>query len=234
MPKFKYTARDKYGVVREDVIYAPDAGAAQIELEKRGFKEIKLQMVSGKGINLSLNLFKPKVKEKDLAIFTRQLGAMINAGVGIAEALEILAEQIPNKTLAETLKKVKEDVVAGMSLSKAMAKYKNVFPDFLVNLIEAAEESGNLDVILQRATVYYEKIAAIKRKIVSAAWYPAMVVIIAVIIVFGILTFIVPTFAKLYANLGGDLPFLTQLLIDASNFLQSNMLYIIGGIIGLI
>ncbi|WP_456393467.1 type II secretion system F family protein [Persephonella sp.] len=232
MPKFKYTARDKYGVVREDVIYAPDAGAAQMELEKRGFEEIKLQLVEAK--KFSIDLFKPKVKEKDLAIFTRQLGAMINAGVGIAEALEILAEQMPNKTLAETLKKVKEDVVAGMSLSKAMAKHKNVFPDFLVNLIEAAEESGNLDVILQRATVYYEKIAAIKRKIVSASWYPAMVVIIAVVIVFGILTFIVPTFAKLYANLGGELPFLTRILIDASNFLQSNMLYIIGGLIGLV
>jgi len=234
MPKFKYTARDKYGVVREDVIYAPDAGAAQIELEKRGFKEIRLQMTGGKELNISLNLFKPKVKEKDLAIFTRQLGAMINAGVGIAEALEILAEQIPNKTLAETLKKVKEDVVAGMSLSKAMAKHKKVFPDFLVNLIEAAEESGNLDVILQRATTYYEKIAAIKRKIVSASWYPAMVVIIALIIVFGILTFIVPTFAKLYENLGGELPFLTQILIDASDFLKGNMIYIIGGTIGFV
>ena len=232
MPKFKYTARDKYGVVREDVIYAPDAGAAQMELEKRGFEEIKLQLVEAK--KFSIDLFKPKVKEKDLAIFTRQLGAMINAGVGIAEALEILAEQMPNKTLAETLKKVKEDVVAGMSLSKAMAKHKNVFPDFLVNLIESAEESGNLDVILQRATQYYEKIAAIKRKILSAAWYPAMVIIIATLIVLGILTFVVPTFAEIYQSMGSQLPFVTQLLIDISNTLKSNILYIIGGIIGIV
>jgi len=232
MPKFKYVARDKYGVLREDVIYAPDAGAAQMELEKRGFEEVKLQIVEAK--KFSLDLFKPKVKERDLAIFTRQLGAMINAGVGIAEALEILSEQMPNKTLAEALKKVKEDVVAGMSLSKAMAKHKNVFPEFLVNLIESAEESGNLDIILQRATQYYEKIAAIKRKIVSASWYPAMVVVIATVIVFGILTFIVPTFANLYSSLGGELPFLTQLLIDASNMLQSNLLYIIGSVIGLV
>ncbi|WP_456463781.1 type II secretion system F family protein [Persephonella sp.] len=234
MPKFKYVARDKYGVVREDVIYAPDAGAAQMELEKRGFEEIKLQIAPAKQLSLELNIFKPKVKEKDLAIFTRQLGAMINAGVGIAESLEILSEQIPNKTLAETLKKVKEDVVAGMSLSKAMAKHPKVFPEFLVNLIEAAEESGNLDVILQRATEYYEKIAAIKRKIVSASWYPAMVVVIATVIVLGILTFIVPTFANLYASMGGQLPFLTQLLIDASNLVKNNILYIIIGLIGLV
>lgn len=234
MPKFKYVARDKYGVVREDVIYAPDAGAAQMELEKRGFEEIKLQIAPAKQLNLEINIFKPKVKEKDLALFTRQLGAMINAGVGIAESLEILSEQMPNKTLAETLKKVKEDVVAGMSLSKAMAKHPKVFPEFLVNLIEAAEESGNLDVILQRATNYYEKIAAIKRKIVSASWYPAMVVVIATVIVLGILTFIVPTFANLYASMGGQLPFLTQLLIDASNLVKSNILYIIVGLIGLV
>ena len=234
MPKFKYVARDRYGVVREDVIYAPDAGAAQMELEKRGFEEIKLQIAPVKQLSLEINILKPKVKEKDLALFTRQLGAMINAGVGIAESLEILSEQIPNKTLAETLKKVKEDVIAGMSLSKAMAKHTKVFPEFLVNLIEAAEESGNLDIILQRATTYYEKIAAIKRKIVSASWYPAMVVVIATVIVLGILTFIVPTFANLYASMGGQLPFLTQLLIDASNLVKSNILYIIIGLIGLV
>ncbi|WP_457639760.1 type II secretion system F family protein, partial [Persephonella sp.] len=232
MPKFRYVARDKYGVTREDIIYAPDAGAAQMELEKRGFADIKLQIVEAK--KLSIDLFKPKVKEKDLALFTRQLGAMIAAGVGIAESLEILAEQMPNKTLREALKKVKEDVVAGMSLSKAMAKHPKVFPEFLVNLIESAEESGNLDVILQRATQYYEKIAAIKRKIVSASWYPAMVVVIAVVIVLGILTFIVPTFAQLYSSMGGELPFLTQVLIASSDFVKGNILYIIGGIILLV
>ncbi|WP_457642668.1 type II secretion system F family protein [Persephonella sp.] len=231
MPKFRYVARDKYGVTREDIIYAPDAGAAQMELEKRGFADIKLQIVEAK--KLSIDLFKPKVKEKDLALFTRQLGAMIAAGVGIAESLEILAEQMPNKTLREALKKVKEDVVAGMSLSKAMAKHPKVFPEFLVNLIESAEESGNLDVILQRATQYYEKIAAIKRKIISASWYPAMVIIIATLIVLGILTFVVPTFAEIYASMGSQLPFLTQLLIDTSNFIKGNILYIIGGLIGL-
>ncbi|MBK3333048.1 type II secretion system F family protein [Persephonella atlantica] len=234
MPKFKYVARDKYGVVREDVIYAPDAGAAQMELEKKGFEEIKLQIAPSRELKFDIDILKPKVKEKDLALFTRQLGAMISAGVGIAEALEILAEQMPNKTLAKALKEVQQDVVSGMSLSKAMAKHRKVFPEFLVNLIESAEESGNLDVILQRATTYYEKIAAIKRKIVSASWYPAMVVVIATVIVLGILTFIVPTFAQLYSSMGGELPFLTQMLIDASNFVKSNILFIIGGIFGLV
>ncbi|WP_457641012.1 type II secretion system F family protein [Persephonella sp.] len=228
MPKFIYTARDKYGVLKKDTIFASDVGAAEAELAKRGYHILKIEMAPKKEV--SIDLFKPKVKEKDLAIFTRQLGAMISAGVGIAEALEILSEQIPNKTLAGALKSVKEDVMAGMSLAKAMEKHKKAFPEFLVNLIAAAEESGNLDIVLKRATVYYEKIAAIKRKLISASWYPAMVVVIATVIVLGILTFIVPTFAQLYKGMGSELPFLTQFLIDASNFVKSNILFIFAGL----
>ncbi|ACO04187.1 MAG TPA: type II secretion system F family protein [Persephonella sp.] len=231
MPKFIYTARDKYGVLKKDTIYASDVGAAETELTKQGYQIIRIELAPKKEI--SIDIFKPKVKEKDLAIFTRQLGAMISAGVGIAEALEILSEQIPNKTLADALKSVKEDVMAGMSLAKAMEKHPKAFPEFLVNLTAAAEESGNLDVILKRATVYYEKIAAIKRKLISASWYPAMVVVIATVIVLGILTFIVPTFAQLYKGMGSELPFLTQFLIDASNFVKANILYIFAGIFGL-
>ncbi|WP_456399518.1 type II secretion system F family protein [Persephonella sp.] len=231
MPKFVYTARDKFGVLKKDTIYAPDVGAAESELTKQGYQILKIELAPKKEV--SFDLFKPKVKEKDLAIFTRQLGAMISAGVGIAEALEILSEQIPNKTLADALKSVKEDVMAGMSLAKAMEKHPKAFPEFLVNLTAAAEESGNLDVILQRATTYYEKIAAIKRKLISASWYPAMVVVIATVIVLGILTFIVPTFAQLYKGMGSELPFLTQFLIDASDFVKSNILIIFGGLFGL-
>jgi len=114
-----------------------------------------------------------------LAIFARQLVAIIGAGIGIAQALEILSEQMPNPSLREALLKVKDDVVTGMSLSKAMQKHPKKFPPFLINLIAAAEESGKLDEILKRATIYYEKLAAIRRKIISASWYPAAVVIIA-------------------------------------------------------
>jgi type IV pilus assembly protein PilC len=122
---------------------------------------------------------------------------------------------------------VRDDVLSGKSLSKAMEKFPNVFPTFLVNLIASAEESGNLDIVLQRATTYYEKIAAIKRKLISASWYPTAVLVIATLIVIGILTFIVPTFAQMYAGMGASLPFLTQMLIDISNNLRTNALYII-------
>jgi len=228
MAKFKYIARDPSGKLVKDTIVAPDAIKAREDLEKKGYKILKLEAVSGKKIG---GLFSPKVKEGDLALFSRQLGAMISAGVGLAEALDILAEQMPNKTLAAALKEVKEDVTAGMPFHKALAKHPKVFPTFFVNLMAAAEESGNMDVMLQRATVYYEKIAMLKRKLVSASWYPAMVVVISTVIVTGILVFIVPSFAQLYASLGGELPFLTQMLINASHSLKNNLLIIIATVI---
>jgi len=226
MPKFKYEVRDKFGVKKKGTIFAETPQEAEELLKNRGFKDIKIKLSKRKE-KKEILLFNPKVKEKDLAIFTRQLGVMISAGIGIADALEILAKQFPNPTLTEALRKVQKDVMTGMALSKAMKKHPKVFPKFLVSLIVSAEESGNLDIVLQRATVYYEKITAIKKKIVSASWYPTAVLIIAILIVLGILAFIVPTFAKMYAGIGAQLPILTQILINLSNFVRGNFLYII-------
>lgn len=228
--KIKYTARDKYGIKRSGVIEALSVEEAENILKNQGFIDINfgIQSVKDKTTQKSggISLFKKKVKEQDLAIFTRQLGAMIGAGIGIVQALEILAEQIPNPTLKEALLKTKDDVLTGVSLSKAMEKHKKVFPSFLINLIAAAEESGKLDETLKRATIYYEKLAAIKGKIKSASWYPTAVLVIATLIVLGLLTFVVPTFAEIYSSMGGELPFLTQVLINISNNLKANILFI--------
>jgi Type II secretory pathway, component PulF len=231
MATFTYEGRDKFGIKKTGTITAGSIEEAEDILKNQGFVDVKIKVKSikekEKSKGGSKSLFKKKVKEEDLAIFTRQLGAMIGAGIGIAQALEILSEQMPNPSLKEALLKVKDDVVTGMSLSKAMQKHPKVFPFFLVNLIAAAEESGKLDEILKRATIYYEKLAAIKRKIKSASWYPTAVVVIATLIVLGLLTFVVPTFAEIYASFGGELPAPTQILINISNTLKSNILFVI-------
>ncbi len=232
MTTFTYEGRDKFGIkktVTETAGSIEDAGDI---IKNQGFVDVKIKLKSIKNKEKSKggskSIFKKKVKEEDLAIFARQLGSMIGAGIGIAQALEILSEQIPNPSLREALLKVKDDVVAGTSLSKAMQKHPKVFPSFLVNLIAAAEESGKLDEILKRATLYYEKLASIKRKIISASWYPTAVVVIATLIVLGLLTFVVPTFGEIYASFGGELPAPTQILINISNILKGNILSVIG------
>jgi len=238
--KVKYVARDKFGIKKSGVIEASTIEEAESILKNQGLIDIQINVKtvkekSGKEASSGgITLFKKKVKDEDLALFTRQLGAMIGAGVGIVQALEILAEQLPNPTLKETLLKVRNDVSTGMSLAKAMAKHPKVFPTFLVNLIASAEESGKLDETLKRATIYYEKLASIKGKIKSAAWYPTAVLVIATLIVLGLLTFVVPTFAEIYSSMGGELPFLTQVLINISNNLKANILFIIGFIVFLL
>jgi type IV pilus assembly protein PilC len=232
--KILYEARDKYGIKKVGIVEASSLEEAEDILKKQGLTVVSLKVQSLEEKQKKRIFFKKKVREEDLAIFTRQLGAMIGAGIGIAQALEILSEQMPNPSLREALVKVRDDVTTGLSLSKAMQKHPKVFPPFLVNLIAAAEESGKLDEILNRATLYYEKLASIRRKIISASWYPAAVVIIATLIVLGLLTFVVPTFGEIYASFDGTLPTPTQMLINISNTLKSNILFIIGFFIALV
>jgi type IV pilus assembly protein PilC len=238
MATFIYEGRDKFGVKKIGNITAESIEKAEDILKNQGFVDVKIKLKSLKekqeSKDGSKSIFKKKVKEEDLAIFSRQLGSMIGAGIGIAQALEILSEQMPNPSLKEALVKVKDDVLTGTSLSKAMQKHPKVFPYFLVNLVAAAEESGKLDEILKRATLYYEKLASIKRKIKSASWYPTAVVVIATLIVLGLLTFIVPTFGEIYASFGGELPAPTQILINISNIIKSKILFVIGFFIALI
>jgi type IV pilus assembly protein PilC len=238
MTTFTYEGRDKFGVKKTGTITAESIGEVEDILRNQGFVDIRIKLKSLKekqeSKGGSKSKFKKKVKEEDLAIFSRQLGSMIGAGIGIAQALEILSEQMPNPSLKEALVKVKDDVLTGMSLSKAMQKHPKVFPYFLVNLVAAAEESGKLDEILKRATLYYEKLASIKRKIKSASWYPTAVVVIATLIVLGLLTFVVPTFGEIYASFGGELPAPTQILINISNIIKSKILFVIAFFIALI
>lgn len=237
MAKFSYTARDTYGFIKKGELEANSIQEAEEILAGQGFKDIKVTLKGfGKQIKSTearggIKLFKKKVSERDLALFSRQFGAMLSAGISISTSLEILSEQMPNKSLQDSLRKIREDVLSGNSLAKSMSKFKDVFPEFMINLFAAAEESGKLDDILKRSTVYYEKIAMIKGKIKSASWYPIAVIVIATLIVSGILTFIVPTFAEIYGSMGGELPFLTQILINISISIKKNILYIIGLIV---
>jgi type IV pilus assembly protein PilC len=156
---------------------------------------------------------------------------MINAGLSVVDALDIIAEQLPNRRLSEAAKDVSAKVREGMSISSAMQMHPRVFPEFVVNLVKVGEETGGLDVSLLKAAEYYEKIAMIKSKIKSASFYPTFVVVVATAIVSGILYFLVPTFAQIYQGLGGELPLPTQMLIAASNALRNSLPTIIASIV---
>ncbi len=236
MPRYKVKAYTEDGDLVEDVMEAPSFNDLIDMVREKGLhfitadeiaealpKEEKKEEVKRRGFSLF-----GRVRDRDIALFCRQLGAMVNAGVGIIDALDIVAEQMPNKKLAEAVAQVAKDVSEGMSLSDAMAKRPDVFPELVINLVEVGEETGELDRALLRASEYYEKLAMIKSKIKSASFYPVFVLVIATVIVTGILYFLVPTFANIYASFGGSLPLPTQVLINLSNALRNNILYIVG------
>ena len=235
MPKFKYKAYTQEGVLVEETAEAPTMQELVNELKSRNYTVVEVESLTQeakpkgtKGVKKKKVLF-GGVSDRDMSLMCRQLGALVKAGVGIVEAIEIVAEQMPNPILGNALENVAKMVSEGSSITNAMSKHRKVFPDFVINLVAVGEETGNLDTSLMRASEYYEKIAMIKSKIKSASFYPVFVVVVATVIVTGILYFLVPIFAEIYASFGAALPLPTQMLINASNFLKANILQILGG-----
>ena len=237
MPRYKVRAYTEEGNIVEDIIEASTFNDLIEKVRERGLHFVNADEVveetplkKDEVRKRSFTLF-GRVGDRDISLFCRQLGAMVSAGVGIIDALEIVAEQMPNKRLSEAVAEVAKNVSEGTSLSDAMATRSDVFPELVINLVAVGEETGELDRALLRASEYYEKLAMIKSKIKSASFYPVFVLVVATVIVTGILYFLVPTFAQIYASMGGALPLPTQILINLSNALRENILYVMGFIV---
>ena len=171
---------------------------------------------AGMKTELKIPGFGNKVKLKDLAVMSRQFATMINSGLSLLRALTILAEQTENKELAEVLGEVRNDVETGSPLSGALAKHPEVFPPLMVNMIRAGEVGGFLDAVLLQIAENYEAEVKLRGKIKSAMTYPVVVFVIAILAVIGMLLFIVPVFAKMFDDLGGELPAPDQILVFLS------------------
>ncbi len=193
--------------------------------------------------NITATLVKPKektsalgklsfgggVSDKDIVVFTRQFATMIDAGLPLVQALDILSTQVENKTMAKALTAIKNDVESGSTYADALRKHPKVFTDLYANMVAAGESGGILDTILNRLANYIEKSMKLKKKVKGAMIYPIVVSTIAVGVIAVIMVFVVPTFAKMFATLGGSLPAPTQLVMSISNFVAG-----IGGLIVLI
>ncbi|MFZ5907745.1 MAG: type II secretion system F family protein [Nitrospirota bacterium] len=176
-----------------------------------------------------------RVKDKDIVVFTRQFATMIDAGLPLVQALDILSAQVENKTLAKTLQEVKGDVESGATYADALKKHPRVFTELYVNMVAAGEAGGILDTILNRLASYIEKAMKLKKKVKGAMIYPAVVTSVAVLVIAVIMIFVVPTFAKMFAQLGGTLPLPTRIIINISNFLAgAGGVMIVAAIIGLV
>jgi type IV pilus assembly protein PilC len=217
---FEYSVRDQRGKLVGGKLEAPSEGALVRKLVGMGYAPISVREAN-KGMSREITL--PggnRVKLKDLAIMSRQFATMINSGLSLIRALAILSEQTENKALGRTLGEVRAAVEAGQSLSAAMAKHPKVFPPLVINMVRAGEVGGFLDKVLLQIAANFEAEVKLRGKIKSAMTYPVVVFVMAVLAVIGMLLFIVPIFAKMFADLGGTLPVPTQILVHLSDGLR--------------
>jgi type IV pilus assembly protein PilC len=230
---YKYSVRDRSGKLVNGELAAETEAALVQRLKSMGYAPISVEQAN-KGLQKELSIpgfGKNKVKLKDLAIFSRQFATMINSGLSLMRALTILAEQTENKVLAGIIGEVRTEVEAGSALSLAMSKHPRTFPPLMVNLCKAGEIGGFLDAVLLQIAENYEAEVKLRSKIKSAMTYPIVVACIAGIALVVMLTFVVPTFAKIFSSLGSKLPAPTQMLVDLSHAMKYLLpLIIIGSI----
>ncbi len=233
MAAFTYDAINSQGIELSGEIHAPDLTAAREQLQARGLLPQSLSERSASGEGGARTAFK-KVKPKALQVFSRQLATMIEAGVSVVAALVTLEEQTEDKYLREVIAEIRSDVEGGMVLSKAFSRHPKVFNRLYVSMIEAGESSGTLDAVLDRAATQIEKENKLKRRVKGAMVYPSVVIAFATLVLIFMLMFIVPVFAEIFDDLGGELPKPTQVVMGASNGLRDWWFVIFPLVIGLI
>ncbi|MBI5210480.1 MAG: type II secretion system F family protein [Elusimicrobia bacterium] len=226
MPVFAYKAKGVDGSVLSGTVDAPAQSAAAEKLKAQRLVVIELSEKGGFDIMAMLKS-KPPVTTKDLVLFSRQLSTLVSAGVPIVQGLGILEAQCENPTFKEILANVKSDIEGGLSISDTLRKYPQAFPDLYTAMIKAGELGGILDTILERLTAYLENAEALKAKVKSAMMYPAIVLSICAVVTVFLMVFVIPTFEKIFASFGAELPLLTQLLIDTSNIMKKYFIVIL-------
>jgi type IV pilus assembly protein PilC len=219
MATFAYTAINAAGNLLSGEVNAPDPAGAREQLRLRGLLAESLKEQRASGEDSARTTFK-KIKPKSLQIFSRQFATMIEAGVNVVSALVVLEEQTEDAYLATVIGELRADVEGGLLLSQAMARHPKVFSRLYVAMVEAGEAAGILDQVLDRVAFQIEKETQIKRRVKSAMIYPSIVLAFATLTLIGMLMFLVPVFVKIFADLNGELPMLTQWVVKASDLLR--------------
>ncbi len=233
MAAYSYSAINADGLELRGELHAPDLSGAREQLRIRGLLASRLDELPSAGDTSARNVFK-KVKPKTLQIFSRQFATMIEAGLNVVQALVILEEQTEDKYFAAVVRELRADVEGGLLLSEAMKRHPKIFDRLFVSMVEAGEAAGILDEVLDRVAIHIEKATQIKRRVKGAMLYPLMVLSFASLVLTGLLLFLVPVFVNIFSQLGGDLPKLTQYVVNVSDLLKHRFYIIFPGIGGLI
>ena len=195
-------------LVRGEVV-AKDEEEARKKLQRRGIRPLRISKVK--------TARKRRITQEDITVFTRQLATMMKAGLPLMQAFEIVARGHSNPSMTEMLMQVRSDVEQGSALGKSFSKYPKYFDRFYCNLVSAGESGGVLESLLDKLAVYKEKTQAIKKKVKTALTYPIAIIVVAIALIFIMMMFVLPAFKEVYANMGAELPSLTQLVMSLSD-----------------
>ena len=219
MATFSYKAKSKDGTVIKGKVDSNNKINAVRELSQMDLIVYEVEPINDL-LNKEINIGRP-LKQKDFTVFLRQFATLLEAGILLINALELLAEQTESNALKEALETISEEVQEGQSLSEGMGQYPELFPTLLVQMIRSGEVSGNLQEVLDRMATYYEKQQVLREKISTALTYPLVVSIFAILITIFLLLFIVPIFGDMYASMGEELPLITKIVLGLSSFIQN-------------
>jgi type IV pilus assembly protein PilC len=231
--QFVWEGKDSRGKTVKGDNEAPNAEYVKATLRRQGIRPIKVRRKSK-----PLLKFKRPIKSKDISFATRQLATMIGAGIPVASSIESLARGHENPSMQEMLTSIRLDVESGTALSDALGRFPIHFDRLYTALVSAGEQSGTLDILLDKIAIYKEKMEAIKSKIRAAMLYPASVLIVAVVVVSILLIFVIPSFERLFQNFGADLPTLTRWIVDLSRWFTEwwwmFFMILVGSIVGIV
>jgi len=225
MPIFKWEGKTLKGSIKKGEMEAPSEAAIRIHLRQQSIIPTKIA-TKGKEFKISLPGGK-KVKQRSIAIFTRQLATMIDAGLPLVQSLDILSSQQDHKVFKNIIREIREDVEGGSTFAGALKKHPSTFDDLYTNLVVAGEEGGILDNILNRLSNYIEKAEALKKKVKSAMIYPAIIVSVAILVVIILMIFVIPVFETMFKSAGQSLPLPTLIVLTMSKIVQKYIVVII-------
>ena len=224
MPTFRYVAKERTGKAVNGVSEALDKKALVEALRKQDLIIVSVKEESKKNKVSALSRWGGKIKITELVLFSRQMATMIDAGIPLVQALDILSEQIDSRVFKSVVQDVKKDVENGLSLNEALAKHPRAFSALFVNMVKAGESSGALDSIMDRLALYIEKTDSLIRKVRSAMIYPIAVSIMAVLVTLILMIKVVPVFKSIFADFGSELPLPTLILVTISDFIVNNLI----------
>jgi type IV pilus assembly protein PilC len=230
MPIYLWEGKNRNNIVQKGEMEASSEDLVRSNLNRLRITPTKIKK-KPKDLFENVAFLQPKVTQRDVILFCRQFSTMIDAGLPIIQCMDILHAQQENVTFKKMLKNIKEHVESGSTLADSLKKYPNQFDDLFVNMVSAGEAGGILDTILRRLSAYMEKAAKLKSQVKGAMTYPVVTMIIAVAVVAVILVFVIPVFQEMFADMGGALPPITQVVVGMSEFVKSKIHWIVIGVI---